>query len=58
MKEDVDAVAVLCDQDGAPVGEIQIVFFQKEQIKVNNTPLSGRTWLFGMLEERTTEKLF
>ena len=28
-KEDVDAVAVPCDQDGAPVGELQTVFLSK-----------------------------
>ena len=28
-KEDVDTVAVLCDQDGAPVGQVQIVFLSK-----------------------------
>ena len=28
-KEDVDAVAVPCDQDGVPEGEVQIVFLLK-----------------------------
>ena len=28
-KEDVDALAVPCDQDGVPVGEVQIVFILK-----------------------------
>ena len=29
-KEDVDAVAVPCDQDGVPIGEVQKVFLLKE----------------------------